>query len=50
MQGGSDTTGNYVNFTLLLLLAHPLVQEKLYREIIDVCGIDRQPNLADKAR
>uniref|UniRef100_A0A2A4IV96 Cytochrome P450 n=1 Tax=Heliothis virescens TaxID=7102 RepID=A0A2A4IV96_HELVI len=38
---GSETTSNQLSFTMLLLGAHPEVQEKLYQEILEVLGKDR---------
>ncbi|PZC78319.1 hypothetical protein B5X24_HaOG200044 [Helicoverpa armigera] len=44
---GSETTSNQLTFTMLLLGAHPEVQEKLYQEIIDVLGKDRDVEKED---
>ncbi|KAJ8715376.1 hypothetical protein PYW07_009858 [Mythimna separata] len=38
---GYETTSNQLTYTLLLLGAHPEVQEKLYRELLEVLGPDR---------
>jgi hypothetical protein len=50
MQGGSETTSNSVNFTLLQLTCNRGVQDKMYNEILEVCGSDRLPCLDDKAK
>ncbi|KAJ8715383.1 hypothetical protein PYW07_009865 [Mythimna separata] len=38
---GFETTSNQLTYTLLLLGAHPEVQEKLYKELLEVLGPER---------
>ncbi|CAH1243935.1 CYP1A1 [Branchiostoma lanceolatum] len=46
---GMDTTVHTMRWSVLLLAAHPEVQEKLAAELDSVVGRDRQPALADRA-
>lgn len=39
---GSDTTTNTICFALLLLAMHPIIQNKVYNEIIDILGTERE--------
>ncbi|GFS86840.1 cytochrome P450 2B1 [Nephila pilipes] len=39
-----------VNFSLKCLMEHPEEQEKIYREIVEVVGLDRQPTIEDKSK
>lgn len=50
LQGGADTTSNWLSFAILLLMLHPDVQEKVYAEIIKEVGLDRSPIIQDQER
>nr|QFZ96343.1 cytochrome P450 [Locusta migratoria] len=47
---GSETTGNALRFAFLMMLRHPDVQERVYKEIIEAVGTDRLPTFEDKDR
>ena len=46
---GSETTTTAIAWTLLYFLHYPEVQDKCYKEICDVIGTGRLPNIRDKA-
>lgn len=48
LQGGADTTSNWMSFAILLLTLHPEVQEKVYKEMLDIIGVDREPASQDR--
>ncbi|CAL1707417.1 unnamed protein product [Somion occarium] len=47
MEGGADTTAIYLQFFLVLMLAHPDVKARAQKEIDDVIGDGRSPDLED---
>ncbi|ODN02915.1 Methyl farnesoate epoxidase [Orchesella cincta] len=48
IQGGSDTTSNWMSFAILLLMVHQDVQEKVVKEIEQVIGFERTPESSDR--
>ncbi|CAI9599376.1 unnamed protein product [Staurois parvus] len=46
---GTDTTSNTLRWSLLLMLHHPHIQEKIHKEIDDVIGRDRLPTIEDQS-
>lgn len=47
---GMETTVNTLNWMVLLMIHHPEIQEKVQKEIEDVIGFQRVPNMNDKSR
>ncbi|KAF5269922.1 hypothetical protein FQR65_LT05721 [Abscondita terminalis] len=47
MIAGSDTTALSISFALIMLAMYQEIQEKVYQEVINVLGPDRQPNHTD---
>ncbi|XP_042906030.1 cytochrome P450 2J2 isoform X1 [Parasteatoda tepidariorum] len=47
---GVVNVATYVTFMLMALLDHPEEQEKIYKELVEVCGEDRNPTMADKSK
>ncbi|GFS86842.1 cytochrome P450 2B11 [Nephila pilipes] len=47
---GVFTVAATINFTIKCLMEHPEEQEKIYREIVEVVGLDRQPTIEDKSK
>ncbi|XP_042906028.1 cytochrome P450 2B11 [Parasteatoda tepidariorum] len=45
---GVVNVSTFVTFLLMSLLDHPEEQEKIYKELVEVCGEDRNPTVADK--
>ncbi|THU99211.1 cytochrome P450 [Dendrothele bispora CBS 962.96] len=50
IEGGADTTSAFLQSLLLLLTAHPEVQQKAKRELDEVVGNERMPILDDIER
>lgn len=48
--GGATSTTATLDFALLLMLAFPDVQEKVFQETLQVVGPDRLPTTADRIR
>lgn len=46
---GTDTTSNTLRWSLLMMLHHPHIQEKVHKEIDHVIGRDRLPTIEDQA-
>ncbi|KAK7598041.1 hypothetical protein V9T40_006277 [Parthenolecanium corni] len=44
---GNDTTSATTVFFLLTMAMFPEIQDKLYEEIYDLCGDDREPEISD---
>ncbi|XP_059175485.1 cytochrome P450 2J4-like [Physella acuta] len=47
---GTETTSTTILWSLYFVLKNPEIQTKLYQEIKEKIGTDRQPNISDKAR
>ncbi|CAL8143167.1 unnamed protein product [Orchesella dallaii] len=47
IQAGSETTSNVFNVAMLHLALNQEMQDKLYKDIVQVIGTDRYPNLKD---
>nr|XP_042906025.1 cytochrome P450 2C15-like isoform X2 [Parasteatoda tepidariorum]XP_042906026.1 cytochrome P450 2C15-like isoform X2 [Parasteatoda tepidariorum]XP_042906027.1 cytochrome P450 2C15-like isoform X2 [Parasteatoda tepidariorum] len=47
---GVVSVSTFVTFLLMPLLDHPEEQEKIYKELVEVCGEDRNPTMADKSK
>ncbi|KAJ6584471.1 cytochrome P450 [Mycena capillaripes] len=47
LEAGAETTSSYLQFLILVLIAHPEVQRKAHEEIDRVVGEDRMPTLDD---
>ncbi|CAL1547806.1 unnamed protein product, partial [Lymnaea stagnalis] len=47
--GATETTSSTISWCMLYILNHPEVEEKIYREIDSVIGLERAPTLLDKA-
>ncbi|CAB1428916.1 unnamed protein product [Pleuronectes platessa] len=45
---GFDTVSTALSWSVMYLVAHPEIQERLYQEIEDKVGLDRMPLLSDK--
>nr|BAC87834.1 Cytochrome P450 1A [Pseudopleuronectes yokohamae] len=45
---GFDTVSTAMSWSVMYLVAHPEIQERLYQEIEDKVGLDRMPLLSDK--
>ncbi|GFU98168.1 cytochrome P450 1A1 [Trichonephila clavipes] len=39
-----------INFTFKCLMEYPEEQEKIYKEIVEVVGLERQPTIEDKSK
>ncbi|OCT68831.1 cytochrome P450 2C20 [Xenopus laevis] len=46
--GGTETTTNTIQFSLLVIITHPCVQARVQKEIDKVVGPDRLPGIADR--
>ena len=46
--GGTDTTSNVIRWALLLFMHYPHVQEKCFKELREVIGLNRSPSMSDK--
>ena len=46
--GGSETTSTILNWSLLILIKYPDVQQKVQDELDKVCGRERLPCLSDR--
>ncbi|XP_073481313.1 cytochrome P450 2G1-like [Aquarana catesbeiana] len=46
--GGTDTTGNNLQFNLLVMIKYPDIQERIQEEIDAVIGTDRLPSMTDR--
>lgn len=47
---GSQTTSITIDLALMTVLIHPDLQEKCYREIYDVLGVNGSPNYVDRSK
>ncbi|XP_070543694.1 uncharacterized protein [Ptychodera flava] len=47
---GTETTSTTLSWTILFMMNHPKVQERVYQEITKVIGNDRLPTLADREK
>ncbi|KAL8604729.1 hypothetical protein ACOMHN_017688 [Nucella lapillus] len=47
---GTETTAGVIKWALLYFLHHPHVQENCYKEVCDVIGTNRLPNIQDRGR
>lgn len=47
---GSVSVAMFIAVVLKALIDHPEEQEKIYRELAEVVGVDRQPTIEDKSR
>ncbi|PIK54511.1 putative cytochrome P450 2D15-like [Apostichopus japonicus] len=47
---GSDTTTNSLLWTLAIFCHYPEVQEKIYKELLDVVGVDRLPTYEERSQ
>nr|ADV36120.1 cytochrome P4501A [Pseudopleuronectes americanus] len=45
---GFDTVSTAMSWSVMYLVAHPEIQERLYQEIEDKVGLDRMPLLSDR--
>uniref|UniRef100_A0A0B7BN75 Cytochrome P450 n=1 Tax=Arion vulgaris TaxID=1028688 RepID=A0A0B7BN75_9EUPU len=47
---GTETTSNTIYWCVLYMLNYPEIQDKVYREIKDIIGTDRIPNIQDRSK
>ncbi|KAG8176954.1 hypothetical protein JTE90_015420 [Oedothorax gibbosus] len=47
---GVFSVAGFISVFIYMLLEHPEEQEKIYRELVEVVGKDRQPTIEDKSR
>nr|AFJ44751.1 cytochrome P4501A [Micropogonias undulatus] len=45
---GFDTISTALSWSVMYLVAHPEMQERLYQELKDTVGLDRSPRLSDR--
>ncbi|XP_066534686.1 cytochrome P450 2M1-like [Hoplias malabaricus] len=48
LSAGTETTSSTIRHSLLLMMKHPDVQERVQKEIDEVVGSDRCPSIADR--
>ncbi|GFN74308.1 cytochrome p450 2u1 [Plakobranchus ocellatus] len=47
---GTDTTSTTIMWYMYFMLRHPHIQKKVYHELSEVVGVERAPDLQDKAK
>ena len=45
---GSETTSTVLNWSLLILVKYPEIQQKVQDELDSICGRDQLPSLSDR--
>ncbi|OAL22030.1 hypothetical protein AYO20_11266 [Fonsecaea nubica] len=50
VEGGAETTSSSMLTMILALAKNPWVQEKAYKQMVDVCGSERMPGWSDFSR
>lgn len=48
MSTGYVTTATAVTCFIQIMINYPEIQEKVYKEIMEIVGTDRRPNLQDR--